>query len=530
MKFTNYEQVEKEFKSRSNGRDILQNGMGHAHPVTLHTLNEHKEDVEYLLGTEYNTISGMTFSEIMEGVSTSVFNDASQYVADNKALKGDINESFLGTTQAQTQFPVMNKGFVMYQYEKSVLPYIAHVFDLKGNRGLAYYMELIAQNTKGDGSQGDIIASPKTLSKQTTNFISTKMTNVEAETLVQGDSTYTLYLGGGQSTPISIQPQSLVITVDGVSGHLQDMSNDRAGTAIYLTNVDGKVGDATVNLNTGEVTLVLATAPSQSGGKIRATFNRDVQTVTGGTNNQAIVAPQLASVQLNAEDFSVFTETNIHQQRLAQAIFGIDWNAEVDNLLSACYNKEIANKVLKDIKANIPSGSVSTYDITPMTNTGDSRFFNTAFLPVPFNFLSKNISKASGLTGLNKVSSYVANVDVLPLLENNPKFKSVETGENFMGGMALVGTYNNVPIIQAYDPILAGSSAGAEVVGIYKSKEKEFLTAAVVGQFILPVIRDIFDQNNLAVNKKQLIASAATQTVVPQLASKLVISGIDSLV
>ena len=529
MKFTQFDQVVAEFKNRSNGSNILRTGLYTA-PVRLSELSEHKEDVEYLLGTEYNTISGMTFSEIMEGVSNVITNDASEYLNDNKMLNGMLSESFIGTTQAQTQFPVLNKGLVMYQYEKSVLPYLAHVFDLKANRGLAYYMELIAQNTQGDGSKGDIIASPKTLSKQTTNFITTKVTGKIVETLVQGQDSYTIYLGGGQSTPISIQPQSLVLTVDGLGdAKLEDLSNDKDGTAIYLTNVDGKVGDATVNLNTGEITIVLAVAPAQSGGKIRATFNRDVQTIAGGATNQAVVAPQLTSVQLNAEDFSVFTETNLHQQRLAQVIFGMDWNAEVDNLLGACYNREIANKVLADIVANIPSTSVTPYDITSTLQTGDNRYFNTAFLSVPFNTLSKNISKASGLTGLNKVSSYAVNVDAMPVIQNLPKFKAVETGENFMGGMALVGTYDNVPVIQAYEPILAGSASGAEVVGIYKSKEREFLTAAVVGQFILPVIRDIFDQNNLAVNRKQLIASAATKTVVPKLASKLVINGIDSL-
>jgi len=523
-KFTTFEQVEREFKNKSNGSNILQTSK-----VRYSDLSEHKEDIEYLLATDYNKLSGMTFSEIMEGVSTAIYNNADEYINDNRANRGILNESFITTTQAQTQFPVLNKGLVFYQYEKSVLPYLAHVFDLKANRGLAYYMELIAQNAQGDVVKGDIIASPKTLSKQTTNFITTKEVNKQVATLVQGQASYTIYLGGAQVTPISIQPQSLTITVDGVSGHLQDVSNDKNGEAVYLLNVDGKVGEATVNLNTGEITLVLAVAPAVGGGKIRATYNRDVQTTLGGSTNQAIVAPQLTSVQLEAEDFSVFTETNLHQQRLAQVIFGMDWNAEVDKLLGQCYNKEIANKVFKDIANQIPQGSVSTYDIAG--NMGaDNRFFNLATLPVPFHNIPKNISKASGL-GINKVSCYVANIDFMPILQHTPKFKSIETEEEYMGGMALVGTYDGVPVLQTYEPILAGSGSGssAEVVGIYKSKKQEFLTAAVVGQFILPVIRDIFDQNNLAVNKKQLIASAATKTVVPQLAAKLIVPGISTV-
>ena len=527
--FTTFEQVEREFKNKSNGSSRISES-----EVRLSDLQEHKEIVEAVLGTEYNTLSGYSFREIMEAVSLSASNTSMDYINDNVRTGGVLNESFLGTTQAQTQFPTLNKGLVMYQYEKSVLPYLAHVFDLKGNRGLAYYMELVAQNTQGDGAKGDIIASPRTLAKQTTNFITTKVTNKTVETLVQGQTNYTLYLGGSQSTPISIQPQSLIITVDGIDAKLVDVSNDRDGSAVSLFNQDGKIGDAVVDLNTGEVTLVLASAPAQGGGKIRATFNRDVETVQGGITNQAVVAPQLASILLEAENFSVFTETNLHQNRLAQSIFGINWDEEVDKLLGQCYNREIANKVLSDIVANIPTKSVSNYDISSTignNGSGDSKYWNTAYFQAPLNLISKNISKASGLTGLNKVSSFVVNSDALPVLQMQNKFQAIDTDENFMSGMALIGTYEGTPVIQAYEPILSGAGTqqaptGAEVVGIYKSKKQEFLTAAVVGQFILPIVRNVFDQNNLSTNRKQLIASAATKTVVPNLAAKLVVNGL----
>ena len=532
-KLTNYSDVEREFKSRYEfGDEWLENICR----IQYEDLPKLQESIEYLLETDYNTVSGFTFPELMEAASYVKTFTPKEYLREWKRQDKNlgVNESFIGTTQAQAPFPILNKGLVLYTYEKSVLPYLAHVFDLKANRGLAYYMELHAQNTPFGSAvnKGDLIASPISLSKQTTNFITSKITNAVVKTLVQGQDTYQIHLAATQADPnavMSIQPQSLTVTVDGLApAFLQDLSNDVAETSVYMTNVNGLIGQASVDLNTGIMTLVLAAAPSQSGGSIRATFNRDLETTAGGATNQAVVAPQLKSVQLNAEDFSVFTETNLHQQRLAQVIFGIDWNSEVDNLLGACYNREIANKVLSDIVANIPTGSIQSYDIG--SNIGaDNRYFNTSFVPVPIGTIHKMISKATGLTGGRKVSTYAANIDMFPILEHLPKFKSIETGENFMGGMALAGTYDGLPVIQAYAPILADAADGAEMVGIYKSKEKEFLTAAVVGQFILPVIRDIYDQNNLATNRKQLIASAAVKTVVPNLASKLIITGINTL-
>ena len=82
-----------------------------------------------------------------------------------------------------------------------------------------------------------------------------------------------------------------------------------------------------------------------------------------------------------------------------------------------------------------------------------------------------------------------------------------------------------MPVIVGYAPILTSG----EVVGIYKSKNKDFLTPYCWGTFILPIIRDIFDQDNLAVNRKQLIASAAGAVVAERLAAKYTITDIDDV-
>ena len=95
-----------------------------------------------------------------------------------------------------------------------------------------------------------------------------------------------------------------------------------------------------------------------------------------------------------------------------------------------------------------------------------------------------------------------------------------------MGGMYLAGLYDGMPVIVGYDPILTSG----EVMGIYKSKNFDFLTPYCWGTFILPIIRDIFDQDNLAVNRKQLIASAAGEVVAEKLAALIKITDIDDVI
>ena len=82
-----------------------------------------------------------------------------------------------------------------------------------------------------------------------------------------------------------------------------------------------------------------------------------------------------------------------------------------------------------------------------------------------------------------------------------------------------------MPVIVGYDPVLANG----DVIGIYKSKNKDFLTPYVWGTFILPIIRDIYDQDNLAVNRKQLIASAAGEVVAERLAALYNLTDINEL-
>jgi hypothetical protein len=91
--------------------------------------------------------------------------------------------------------------------------------------------------------------------------------------------------------------------------------------------------------------------------------------------------------------------------------------------------------------------------------------------------------------------------------------------------MYLAGLYDGMPVIVGFDPILTSG----EVLGIYKGK-KDFLTPYCWGTFILPIIRDIFDQDNLAVNRKQLISSAAGQVVAEKLAAIITITDINTVI
>ena len=535
-KFNNLEQVKKEFLLRSNGSDRV-----NYHQTRYSDIDKFAPIVERLLDTDYNKVSGFSFSELMEAISLVSENySSSDYVntirRDSKATKLDesigkevegennfwaVNEALNPATSAQAPYPVPSIALTTYQYEKAVLPYLCHQFDLKGNRGLVYYQKITAENSKGNIEAGDLLGSPKDMSKQPLDFVGTK--NIEKEelgTLTTGETEVT-----GTLAYAPLQPGSLVINVEGMQGYFKDFAQEGAPEVVALYSVGGDLGKATVNLKTGEVSIELSDAASTSGGKVYATYCRDIETIEGGKANMAHAQVSLTSKQLEAEDFSVFTETSIYQEALSKAIFGLDWNTQVDEALAALYNKEVGNKIVAEIKAAIPEESVATHAINK-TSGGNNDLFNVQFISVVMGNLGKMITKASGI-GNNKLSALVINIDVLPILRALPKFTASNADfEEVMGGMYLAGLYDGMPVIVGYDPILASG----EVVGIYKSKTKDFLTPYCWGTFILPIIRDIFDQDNLAVNRKQLIASAAGTVVAEKLASKYVITGIDDII
>ena len=97
--------------------------------------------------------------------------------------------------------------------------------------------------------------------------------------------------------------------------------------------------------------------------------------------------------------------------------------------------------------------------------------------------------------------------------------------EENQGGMLLAGTYMGIPVVVGFEPVLAKG----EVVAVYKSAKTAFLAPYAFGQQILPVIRDIYDQDNLSINKKQMIATIGGKNMAPQLTGKLTIAGINDL-
>ena len=535
-KFNNLEQVKKEFLLRSNGGDKLR-----LHETRFSDLDKYAPIVERLLDTDYNKVSGFSFSELMEAVSLVADNYSSaDYVnavrRDAKAVKLDesigkevegennfwaISEALNPATTAQAPYPVPSIALTTYQYEKAVLPYLCHQFDLKGNRGLVYYQKITAENSKGNINAGDLLGSPKELGKQPLDFVGTK--NIEKEelgalTTGQTDVTATLEY-------FPIQPGSLVINVEGMTGYFKDFAQEGNPEVAALYSVGGDLGKATINYTTGEVKIELTEGPAESGNKVFATYARDIETTEGGKANMARAQVSLESKQLEAEDFSVFTETSIYQEALSKAIFGQDWNSTVDEALAALYNKEVANKIVAEIKAAIPAESVDTHSLNKISG-GNNDLFNVQFISVVIGKLGKMITAASGV-GNNKLAALVINIDVLPIMRALPKFTAANADfEEVMGGMYLAGLYDGMPVIVGYDPILTSG----EIVGIYKSKTKDFLTPYCWGTFILPIIRDIFDQDNLAVNRKQLIASAAGAVVAERLASKITITDIDSVI
>jgi hypothetical protein len=497
--------------------------------------------VERLLDTDYNKVSGFSFSEIMEAVSLVAENYSSaDYVnavrRDSKAVKLDeslgreisgednfwaCNEALNTATTAQAPYPVPSIALTTYQYEKAVLPYLCHQFDLKGNRGLVYYQKINAENSKGNINAGDLLGSPKEMGKQPLAFVGTKnVDKYEVGSLASGTTNYTATLPGAP-----LQAGSLIINIDGVAGFFKDFAQEGNPDEVALYSVGGNLGTAVVKLSTGELTIDLATAPATSTGKIYATYCRDIETIDGGKANMARAQVSLESKQLEAEDFSVFTETSIYQEALSKAIFGLDWNSQVDEALAALYNKEVANKIVAEIKAAIPAESVFTKSLATATG-GNNELFNVQFMAVVMGKLGQLITAASGI-GNNKLAALVINIEVLPIMRALPKFTAANADfEEVMGGMYLAGLYDGMPVIVGYDPILTSG----EVIGIYKSKNKDFLTPYCWGTFILPIIRDIFDQDNLAVNRKQLIASAAGAVVAERLAAKLTITDIDDVI
>ena len=545
-KFITVEDVKKAFRMRSNGSDTVEfhNGLRYG------DIEKHAPIVEQLLKTDYNKITGFSFSEIMEAIShlqqafgtRTYLNDCnthggsfrvqeSLYAGEDLASKEDnyfsACEAFEGTTAQQAPYPVPSISFVTYRYEKSVLPFLTHLFDLRGNRGLIYFQKITAVDSMGNINEKDELGNPRKYPAQPVAFGTTKVNNEVLGTLTNGTAEFEATL------KFKPQPGSLIINIDGQEGWFQDFQEAQAhrNNVAILTSVNGNLGYATFDYATLKLNLTLATAPAADGLNVRAQYNRDVELKEAGEDATRRIPRFTMSVeaeQVITENVSIQTETNLYQEALARAIFGLDWNAEVDKAMGMIYNKEMANKVVTEIRNDIPAANIISHDITHTLNdtgNGDNKLFNTQFLSVVLGVLRKKIVQASGQP-IKKFTTLVINLDLLPIFEALPKFTvSTADDEDQMGGMFLAGLYDGIPVVCGYDDIIPSG----EVIALYKNQSREFLTPHVLGIFMDPVVRDVFDQNNLAINRKQLMSTIGTKCIAHNLSAKLTVDKVDEL-
>ena len=552
-KFKTVEDVKKAFRTVAAGADTLPRHGGFRYG----DIDKHSAVLEEILDSDYNKISGFSRSEIFEAVShlqTQFGTNA--YLSDCRANRVPVSESlyegvnlsdcednyysvceaFEATTAQQAPYPVPSISFVTYRYEKTVLPFLCHLFDLRGNRGLVYFQKITAVNGLGTIEKGDELGRAGRMPAQPNAFATTHIVNEEIGELNDGVAEYEFEL---KFVP---HPGTLIVTLDGHTGYFQDFQAEKAqDNKGILTPVGEALGFATVEYPTeaeqaagkkAKVKINLAVAGA-AGLKVRADYNRDVETHQGRVERQARFTMSVEAEHIVTENISIFTETNLYQEALSRAIFGLDWNDEVDRAMAMIYNKEMANKVITEIREKIPATNLLTHDITSTlalpggtaTGTGDNKIFNVQFLAIVMGALNKVINKSSGIDA-RRFTTFVVNIDVLPIFEGMDKYTQTTVDqEDQMGGMFLAGTYDGIPVVAGYDPIIPEG----EVIGLFKSKTQDFLTPYVLGTFMDPVIRDIYDQDNLSINKKQMIATIGGKNMAPQLTGKLTIAGINDL-
>jgi hypothetical protein len=549
-RFTTVEDVKKAFRSQAQGADQLDRHAGFRYS----DIDKHAPIIEQLLATDYNKISGFSFSEICEAIShiqtnygtrayINAYRDAGNSIDESLYRGLDLTkvednyyslccEAFEGTTAQQAPYPVPSISFVTYRYEKSVLPYLCHLYDLKGNRGLIYFQKVKAMNSFGNIQAGDILGDARNNVKQNHHFVDTRIIAEAGGTIANGETDF-------ESNVLKYKPQpgTLEVFIDGHDGYFKDFQPEMAkdGVAI-LTPVAENLGYATFDYATKKINIVLATAvTSATGAAVKINYNRDIEEKEAGvkgnnpdTERIAEFTMDVEALQVETENISVKTQTNLYQEQLARAIFGLDWNEEVDRCMATIYNKELANKVITEIREEIPAENTAQHDITATLNTtgnGDNKLFNTQFLEVVMGVLQNKVTITSG-TPVAKFAAYVINVGLLPIFNALPKYKAASaTFENQMGGMFLAGTFDGTPVIVSYDALVPAG----EIIALYKNKSQDFLTPYVLGTFMDPVIREVYDPDNLSINKKQLMATIGGKNVAPTLTAKLNVTHVNDL-
>ena len=298
---------------------------------------------------------------------------------------------------------------------------ILSVQPMNAKHGAIFYMQHLFGSNKGSVRAGDVMNSPLTGSTANFNYSNDV---VDGEVLGTGDGTKTEFKAALGYTPV--RTGTVIVTAGDVTGEVTTTANGVdtvAGTGI---------SSASVNLETGELTVTFAQAPANDT-PVTVQYRYDMDQTNVGF---AQVDLDLKSVSLEAFPRKLRARWLLDAAYELQKMKGIDAESELVVALSSEIKHEIDGELLAEVY-RLAGNTGFEWDAQLPSNSGISYIDYKRTIIDVFTEASNQVFTATKRAGANFI---VAGVNVCTIVETLPEFVAATTGAQILNGPHFLGT------------------------------------------------------------------------------------------
>ena len=403
----------------------------------------------------------------------------------HQSLNESGNANLLGT------LPTLAYDTITGVYGSSVMPIVSSVQNIEEEQGLVYFKEVVALDSAGNVTAGDILSAANQPPKAQQGYASGKVT---AEVIGTGNNTDVTFAGTlAQGTA---RKQSVKVSVVGESAFYAEDNGE--GVFVGRNLVSG-----TINYDTGAISITWAGAPVS--GDIVVDYHENFEVRT----DLRQIDMRWTSQLVKAHPYALKGTVGMIQQYISEKRFGRNSAEDMARDLVAEINKEVGNDAIRKLVASAV-GNV-TFDAAAPSGVSDyahRQMFKDAIADA-----SRTIATNSG-RGMTNVM--VAGAKIASRLESLPGFTKLYSGNAV--GPHVYGTLDGMTIVRVMDTTVLAED---KIIALWKGPTP-WEAPVVYAPFMPLMTTDLLPESpNPLTDMRGAALMAGIESLVPQFATTI---------
>lgn len=381
----------------------------------------------------------------------------------------------------------------------SVLPVIASTQAMNAQKGIIYFKNLRAENTKGNLSAGQKVIDPKTGVVTPKGYASNKIIGEEVVTTVAAQVAYAFSFGG----PVRKEFTKFSTDIAGVFG--EDVGP--RGSDMNIGTILGAGMSGTINYTTGAVSIVFAADPTV-GKKVFAEYQVNLEESADIPKMSSF----LDSTMIEAHAYALKSVVGMFQQFALKQQFGDSYLDDLTLDLTKEINAEVGGDMISMYKAAFSGTPVTFSKALPVGAAYTEKQYRENYALK----LSEVETKMIEASGRGTVKIMIVGRGHAAFVRNMEGFKVLSDGASL--GCHIFGEYNGVVYVRCPEESIMPSD---EAIALY-SGSSALESAGVYAPFMpLTIANKPAGGANPLLDQTVGATMAGLKVVVPQFIQKL---------